>query len=87
MNNDFENFLNLRDSVFVSMMEAAEKEVASSSITDSASIVAALLAAHIACCKKIISLVPNEFKDKWSVEFINGAKQVLSSKNDIDTLH
>lgn len=87
MNNDFEEFLTLRDSVYESMMEAAQKEVASSSITDTASIVAALLAAHIACCKKIISLVPVEFKKTWSTEFINGAKQALSNKDDLNTLH
>ena len=81
MTAEFKHFLKLRDDLFVAMTEAAAKRVASESLKDQHYIVAALLAAHVACCDTIIQCAPDEFKERWIEEFIEGAKKTLLRNN------
>lgn len=75
---DLEDFILLRDNLFYGMMEAAQEQVASSSIEDGSYISAALLAAHVACCQSIVSQLPQNLRKKWITEFINSAHKALS---------
>jgi hypothetical protein len=85
---NFDKFLKLRDDLYVSMAEAATTRIASESLEDSHYIVAALLAAHIACCNTIINSTPEGFKERWAEEFISGVNQVIKNgKKATNTLH
>ena len=85
---NFDKFLKLRDDLYISMAEAAATRIASESLEDSHYIVAALLAAHIACCNTIIKSTPEGFKERWADEFISGVNQVIKSgTKTINTLH
>lgn len=88
MSNDYKEFVSLRDDLFLGMTEAAQELVASSSIDDTSQIIAALLAAHIACCQHIFSQIPDEVKEKWYQEFIAGIQKILlKNGRSLNTLH
>ena len=85
---NFDKVLKIRDDLYQSMTEAAATRVASESLEDSHYIVAALLAAHIACCSSIINSGPKDFRNRWAEEFINGVKQVMNrNEKNTNTLH
>lgn len=80
MNNDIKEFVELRDSLYVAMTEAAQEEVASSSI-DADYIVAALLAAHVACCHTVLEMVPSQFRERWLQELLKGLTKTGGQKS------
>jgi len=89
MNKNFKEFIEFRDTLFLRMMEAAQDEVASSLIEDDSHIIAALLAAHIACVNFTIDQLSPEARSRWALEFIKGAQKTLITSREkyVNSLH
>jgi hypothetical protein len=88
MSQDFKHFLKLRDDLYVAMSEAIAERVASETLEDGHYIVAAILAALVACTTTTINCTDPSFKERWTAEFIEGLKKTLlksSSATDENT--
>jgi len=81
MSQNFEHFLKLRDDLYTSITEVIAERVASETLENGPHIIGAILAALVACTTSTINCTDPSFKERWTIEFIEGLKQTLLKNN------